>query len=165
MVDLAKLQQQINDLSDADWQRLVNGRKALKSLNGTDQQDPNVMDDADGLVLDALTSTLTRLSVEHASIYFLRKHPHYSLFKTRCSDLMPFFRAAVATRNEQRLLLELAMELLYKELTEMGIAVSCRTMMNHVHRIPAVLNKHFPGYAASGLLSWILKTTRKRGHT
>jgi hypothetical protein len=38
----------------------------------------------------------------------------------------------------------------------MEVAVSARTLMSHIHRLPAVINKSFPGYAQAGHLGKII---------
>ena len=44
----------------------------------------------------------------------------------------------------------------HADLCRMEVAVSARTLMSHIHRLPAVINKSFPGYAQAGHLGKII---------
>ena len=77
-------------------------------------------------------------------------------FAPKVRDLMPYIRAAHDQRSGQHALLRLGLQLLYDDMTDRQLAVSARTLLANIHRVPAVLNKAFPNYAKAGLLHWVV---------
>lgn len=51
-------------------------------------------------------------------------------------------------------------DLIYRHLIRRGIPQSYRTMINHVHKVPELVEESFPGYAASGFLPLITSKHR-----
>lgn len=87
---------------------------------------------------------------------------HGREFAKKTPAVWAFVTEHTKNRAGAQTMLMVAVKLLHADLMDMGIAVSTRTMMAHVHRLPALINRQFPGYAASGLLK--LFATRKRVH-
>jgi hypothetical protein len=54
-------------------------------------------------------------------------------------------------------LLRMGLPLLYADLGWMDVAVNGATIVRYLHRLPAVFDRHFPGYARIGLLSIIVE--------
>lgn len=81
------------------------------------------------------------------------------LVRTHTPELEIFLgRACPNTRiPTKRVILATGISLLCKNLGEMGVAVSPKTLANNLPRIPAVLDLAFPGYARSGMLRMIVK--------
>ena len=76
----------------------------------------------------------------------------------RVGSLTTFFdRVVKRNRVAQHALMRISIGLLYEDLVQMNIAVSSRAVMAHIHRIPSVLNKAFPGYASAGLLPLVVR--------
>jgi hypothetical protein len=150
-------------LSTADREKLRTHLKLLDSLS-TDRTGPvtnGASPDNDAqFVLEAVAATLASQGLEHTPPAMLMKSPAYPAFKEKLPGLMQYLAGAASTRTQQRALLELAVKLLYKNLNEMNLAISARTILSHIHRIPAVMNQHFPGYAQAGMLSWIVRSQR-----
>lgn len=118
--------------------------------------------DAD-LVLDALCSTVRKLGVENTSPNMLKKVPQYNAFRDKCATVRAFvMKSGCATRLEQQALLALGFELLYSERAVFGNAISSRVLMAQVHRIPSLIDAHFPGYARAGMLGWIVNRKENR---
>lgn len=65
--------------------------------------------------------------------------------------------AAIRSKVRTLALARVAIDLLIENLIDMNVAISAGTVMSHIHRIPAVLNLAFPGYAASGLLHLVVR--------
>jgi hypothetical protein len=61
---------------------------------------------------------------------------------------------------QQRAVLRLGIGLLHHDLENMGLAVSSRLMMAHIHRLPGIINKSFPGYAEAGLIHMIIRSEK-----
>lgn len=80
--------------------------------------------------------------------------------KLEVEGLGNFLRDAVKNnRVAMRGLLALVCDLMADYLERVGDGVvSSTTIMNHFHRVPAVLNSSFPGYAQSGLLNLVVRS-------
>jgi hypothetical protein len=111
--------------------------------------------DFSDIVLEAITDVTRKLNIETASFTRLKKNAAYGPYKAKANDLKKTF--AGMTRVQQTSILNMAVELLYNDMLEWGIAVSAVTLMRHIHRLPATINKHFPGYIQSGLLLKLIR--------
>lgn len=85
----------------------------------------------------------------------------FPAFKAKMHDqgeIGGFLRKA-ARRSQIRLhaLTRVGVNELIDGMLEMGWPVSAVTIMSNIHRIPAVLNQAFPGYAAAGLLHLVVR--------
>jgi len=59
--------------------------------------------------------------------------------------------------KQQRLALyRLFAGLVIKHLGDAGVIVTLNTLAANMEKAPSLINKNFPGYAQSGLLSWVL---------
>lgn len=108
-------------------------------------------------VLQAIADVMKKQNVETSSAHSLRKSAAYVGAKDKLQDLSVFFDSISKSKLVQDQILREAIQLLYHDLLQWQIAVSSHTMLKQIHRIPSVLNKSFPGYAASGLLQKIVK--------
>jgi hypothetical protein len=127
----------------------------IKILGGSD--DYSGKSDFDSRVLSAICDVLRKNNIENISPHFLRKSVAYANARGKMDDLSAFFGRISKQRMVQDAILRNGLELLYYDLVSMNIAVSSHTLLNHIHRIPATLNRHFPGYAQSGMLHKIVK--------
>lgn len=143
----------LSDLTDIEVSKLRARLSAFASL-GTPKMEASDED----LVLEALCEYLSSKGIEYAYPALLKKTPQYRSFSRKSDSILRFLQTKV--KIEQRALLALGMDLLYKNLCDIGIAVSARTMMMHIHRMPACLNRSFPGYAANGMLAFIVRRGR-----
>ena len=104
-------------------------------------------------VLQALCTVLRKNNVETPSVTTLRKSVAYVNSREKLQDLQTFFEKTSPSKMVQDRILRMAIELLYNDLLQwQGVAISSHTLLKQIHRIPATLNRHFPGYAASGML-------------
>lgn len=109
------------------------------------------------LVLDAIVEVLSAMGVEYVNASILRKSASFKSFNEKMPELFLYLEKITTQRVERRAMLRLVIELLYQDLARMNVATTARTLMSHAHRIPAVINNNFPGYADAGLLHWIVK--------
>ena len=140
-------------LTGSELEQVKQQINMLRAVGPSTQQ--QVGDEAMEL-LQAIVMFLSSKGLEYNSAVMLRQISQYSVFADKAKNVFRFMRG-IDNRTQKRAFLLLAVELLYKDLTAMGIAVSARTVMSHVHRIPAVVNKSFPFYAKSGLLKMIVR--------
>lgn len=108
-------------------------------------------------VLQAIKTVLLKNNIENPSIYTLKKSVAYVNAKGKMEDLSAFFDNISKSRMVQDAILREAISLLYYDLVNMNVSISSHTILNHIHRIPATLNRHFPGYTMSGLLTKIVQ--------
>lgn len=120
--------------------------------------------DAD-IILAELAGFLRDQGAEFASLPMLRGASNYRSFAAKVPGTMEFFRTITTNRVKLRALIRIAISFLYKDLHRMGTVASARTMMSHWHRVPAIINRNFPGYAQIGALGLMLREPmRKRNH-
>ena len=93
----------------------------------------------------------------------LSRAPDIGKFKAKVPDIKRYMDNAGLKRNQRRSILYVAVELIHQDLLDLGVAVSSRVLMRHVHRIPALLNRQFPNYARTGLLSLAASMTKQGG--
>ena len=110
----------------------------------------------DDWVLMGIVDYMRSNQLDLAGIPQLTSGRHYDTYKVKLPPIMKYLRMA-GDKTAQRALLRLGIGLLHHDLVNMGWAVSSRTLMAHIHRMPAAINRGFPGYAQSGLLSMIVR--------
>jgi hypothetical protein len=148
---LTSIIRQLPSLSDAERNVLLKRLKALASLGPS-----NVEVAGDNMfVLGCVAELLSRHGIEHASAPVLARQADRE-FEGKLPELLSFLEKAHPSRSGQRALLMMGLDLLYRDMAERGLPVSAGTLLRHIHRIPATLNKHFPGYARAGMLGWIV---------
>ena len=109
-------------------------------------------------LLHALCFVLRKHKVETPTVFTLQKSPAYVNAKPKINDLAIFFESLSKSKLVQDEILKEALSLLYYDcLGWQGVAVSSHTLLRQIHRIPSVLNRNFPGYSSSGLLTKIVK--------
>ena len=80
----------------------------------------------------------------------------YDTFKVKLPRVQAFI-AQVGSKNAQRGLFRLGLVLLERDIRMRRMTPSYMQFMNEVHRIPALINREFPGYAANGMLRLIIR--------
>jgi len=137
---------QLNDVSNR-----------IKILSFASTKEFNGKSDFGVRVSEAICSTLRRVGVECPSPITLRKSSAYANAKEKFNDLSAFFDKISQQRLVQDAVLCTGIEILYNDMINWGMPISSHTILNHIHRIPASLNRAFPGYAQSGLLAKVVK--------
>ena len=153
----------LSSLSPSDRGRVVEKAKLLNSMassqsTSTTQHAAPVQ--TDDLLLDALSEVVERRTGERVYPAMLRKSQQYAAFRDKTPPLMEFFEKHASRRNERRALVAVAFGVLYDDLARMNVSISARTLLSHAHRLPAVLDVAFPGYASSSLLGMVVGSTK-----
>jgi hypothetical protein len=131
----------------------------LPAIGGKPDQGDNTF------VLVCLSEALARIGIEHTNPAVLARVQSIGAFRKKVPDLMLFLRKNLPDRRAQRATLMLGFELLYKNMCSMGVAISGRTLMNNIHRIPSIIDREFPGYASAGYLSMLfIQGARQKEH-
>jgi hypothetical protein len=108
------------------------------------------------LVLSEIVGHMRSEGIEFASPTMIRNMPNFKSFADKVPVTMIYFRKVTTNRTKLRALIRMSINFLYRDLAKMRISASTRTLMNHWHRVPAVINYNFPGYAKIGLLGLLL---------
>ncbi len=146
--DILKL---LPQLSSKELARI---RHEVTALMGTT---PTQIESDDVLVLDAIARVITTLGMGPCNASVLRKGQQYPAFAKKLPQLIEYLDKVTKDRQQQMGLLDLGFELLYEDLASMHVPISAWTMMNHIHRLPAIFDLHFPGYARAGMLGMLFR--------
>lgn len=155
----------LTHLSDDQLKQLQARITALRQFsNSTDIASPdNTKDGGHSIVLDAIIEFFASKG-QHWTAAQIRRHANYPSFRdVKAPALMAYVRETKLSKNEQRALLSLGIELLYGNMQKIGVPITPTVLMNSVHRIPAIFDLHYPGYYDSGLLSMIVKRGQATG--
>lgn len=156
-------------MNGSELDRIEAAIKALRAIGGEPRASlanesislPAVGMSEETMVLSCICDVLSSMNVEHFGIEVLRKRTG-AAFREKLPGLMRYLKRAHPKRSGQRALLHEGIGLLYQELTASRLPTTASTMANHIHRVPAVIERHYPGYARGGLLRWIVDSRRKR---
>lgn len=111
-------------------------------------------------IFSAVCEVVLARSGERVSPLALRRTAQSNALRGKVDALRVFINTAASSRTARRGLLAIAMRLLYDDLRELGLPTTARTLLAHAHRLPAVLDANFPGYAAAGLLGMLVGRRR-----
>lgn len=155
------LLQQLADLSPAELAEV--GQHVKMMGGGPIGPISNRPPDTDAeMVADAVAEVLAGLGVERCNRSQLLGCAQYQSMRQKMPELMDYMRRGGSERVVLGAMLRLGIELLYRDLAAQDVPISSRVMLNHVHRLPAIFNRHFPGYAEAGMLHWIIR--QESGH-
>lgn len=136
---------------DAD--DLATLKAAIKAIPGGGAADMEQPADAfEHDALECISTVLRGLGCDYASASVLRSNSAAPSFRKKLPRIVEFLEHTKLSRLERNALFSIGVECLYRNLIAMSVAVSPGTIMRHIHRLPAVLNQSFPGYAEAGLL-------------
>jgi hypothetical protein len=110
--------------------------------------------------LHAIARTLQSRNLDYTQPGSMQKVQAFASYRSKLvNDGIADWLNAVVKKNRvaRSGLLTLLASLLCDDLIEKGRPVHARAMMLHAHRIPAVLNRAFPGYAQFGMLHLIIR--------
>ena len=141
-------------LSKSERKELV---RAIKALDGSGLARMSERVSDEDMLLGVVAEVLRAKRVEFSSIAALRQSHDIATVRDKLPELMQFLSQAHNTRAGQHATLRLGVELLYDSLLRMNVPVSGRMLVNHLHRLPSIINEAFPGYAEAGLLSLLVK--------
>ena len=156
---LNKILADLPHLSGEELERVRSQLGVVQSLGGKAAPAPKgsrAKTGDDDLALSVLAAYVKDKGVDYSTAGMLRKSNGYSAFREKVPVVFAFISQGARTRPEQLGLLRIGIELLYENLVQMGVSVSARTVMAHFHRVPAVINEAYPGYATAGLLHIII---------
>jgi hypothetical protein len=110
-------------------------------------------------VLMGICDYMRSAQIDLSGVNQLTSGKHYETFRSKCIALHHYLKRC-GNKVQQRAVLRLGIGLLHHDLENMGLAVSSRLMMAHIHRLPGIINKSFPGYAEAGLIHMIIRSEK-----
>ena len=109
-------------------------------------------------VLQAIVDVMKKNNVESTSVNVLKKSSAYVAAKPKIENLQIFFESITLSKIVQDQILRMGIDLLYFDLLNwQGFSISSHTILSQIYRVPATLNRAFPGYAGAGLLTKLVK--------
>lgn len=115
------------------------------------------------LLLELVSRTMSNLGADHSKPAVLERTKGFDAFCRKVPGVMQYVRAQCKTRVQQEGLLRIGIGLLRDNLEQMGWPTSSATIMAHIHRLPSVLNREFPGYASAKMLHLVVRQDADMG--
>ena len=156
---------QVPSLSPLQLTKLRAAIQARKQLGGVAFKDiephhiPKANATDDGMLLNTLLKAVPNAGF---GVDQLRGLSAYKSFSAKTQDLLDFFNRISGDTMEQRVLMGIGWRLLAHQIRNEGLVVSGGLLLRHAHRIPAVLDFHFPGYGEIGMLKLVLRHDLKQ---
>lgn len=172
--NIAHLQQQLDDLSTKELRLLIRSAEFL--LAQRSQADlPDEEHEANQMLFDLMNSVILAGNRARALVprdqtdypTFLRRHPRaVKALSSHRKLLENFVQANYGTTdlNEYSQLYTLFFRVLIRALRKEGTAVGVVSIIEHIPRIPQVLDDAFPGYIPAGLLRILVKSPASTLH-
>jgi hypothetical protein len=158
----------LSSLSSFSREQLEQIEAKIRFLKSTGLTTVTVPETDTDLMLTAISDFFSGQGLEHTTAAMLRKAASFKALQNNMIALTQYLQRAAGTlsRTERLLIYRTSVQLLYVNMTKMGIPTSARSIMTHSSRIPAVLNRAFPGYAKLGALHLIVNraTTNRIEH-
>ncbi len=137
---------------------LKNSIGAGSSHKSSKYTEPNNIDSM--MLVEVICDVLSARGLDiHAGM--LRKTADFGRMKT--SKLSKYLDRSGFNHTEMRFFMKIGVKLMVSDLEEIGVPVGGVTLMRHIHRIPLVIERAFPGYADSGALYMLVRRNTSNG--
>ena len=155
----------VPELTDQELVKLTEAIKAARNLGGGALEviAHNNLSDDEREILDVIIRYSVDRAIDLSGLNQLARSSEIGKFRLKVPGVRKFMDSAGLKRNQRRSLLYVAIGLVHQDLVDIGVAVSSRVLMRHIHRIPALLNRQFPNYARTGLLSLAVSMAKQGG--
>lgn len=107
-------------------------------------------------IMMGLAAYMRDVGMPPVSVEHMMDSPQYALFKKKCVAVEKYL-SRVGDKNAQRALLRAGLTTMHKRMSVLRISISYLTFMGWIHRLPGCINREFPGYMESGLLTLIIR--------
>ena len=147
---LQEIISQLPFLSSDELDRLHQRIKALKGSSEPKMKKSNGAADVEmvqGVICHVLNSR---------GIMWSRKFIKVEGQLDKVKSVIEYVEKAVHERIRQEALLIIAIDLLWQDMARQHLPTTGNTLLRNLHRIPAIMDCHFPGYAKAGLLKLII---------
>lgn len=155
----SQAQKLIVHMSPEHQQKLIQSINALNQLKGNPITIGKDVPSNDWTLID-IAQILSSRGIEFTSPAILaRRCPSIASYRDKVQALDEFLSSV--PKVQQRALFRVGIMLLCNNLAEMNVPVSGISIMNHIHRMPSLINRAFPGYARFGLLQMIIRKSEE----
>jgi len=166
-MDVKAIEAAIPKLSDEELAKLESAIAARRAIGGklgkTETMTTGLPADV-VMVLETLADFMKYNGSDPAPAAMLAKTSNFAAFKVKVPFVMESLKLSALKKNETRAVLRSAISMLYERMTDQGLDTTSRRMMDHIHRLPALLDVHFPGYAKAGLLRLTVRAHAKNAN-
>jgi hypothetical protein len=125
--------------------------------NGSNGDQQEGREDPALMVLAIIHRLCRERGLDARDVSRLKGSSSYASFAGKVPDVLNSLGKESLSTIQLQTILRLGMALVLDQITSMGIAASASVLMGHVHRLPGVLDQHFPGYRQAGLLKLIAR--------
>ena len=151
-LSVAQLMQEIEKLPQNQRQELHSWILASASLEHA------VVTTDERAVAEAICNSVDALSGGKSHVLQLQRHNGWKAFVEKVPQVLDFIReGGCADRLEQMMMVRIGIKYLYRQLTDSGYTATSYTIMAQFHRVPAIINSQFPGFARCKLLGKIAR--------
>jgi len=161
LVNFDQVIESIPSFTSKELEQLQSTASYLLSNNG---YTPNLSKN-ESEVINALSKRLEAEGIHFGVNYkMLKKIGGWKSGINEVTKFITFFESTSQIKLKQierQVLLRLLFKLLIEDMKRIGIAITPKTTINNMSRIPAIFDRSFPGYLSSGLAYFVIKTNGK----
>lgn len=157
-LSVAELMIEIEKLSQNQRQELRTWLLVSQSLGKED------ITTDERMAADVICRSMDAMAAGKLHLAQLQRHNGWKAFAEKVPLVFQFVRdGGCSQRIELLTMLNLGVRFLYLDLVRGGYSATPYTIMAQFHRVPAMINKQFPGYAKCKLLGMIVHSKLKEG--
>lgn len=149
MVTFSEIIKALPSLSVMEMQEVK--RRLNFLLKGEQKKDEN---DAE-LILLVIYQVCTDCGIDVRFPYLLKRVIGYPTFKEKSKEVVKILGKGL-TQAELISILSIGLYYLINQLRNMKISVSASVLMDHIYRLPGILDINFPGYVEAGLIKLVV---------
>lgn len=148
----------IPELTAAECRELINRLKSFSSIAPSEKVPTKIgQSSPEDEILQIICYQLASMGVDFTPFYLLKKSTGMNSFRDKIPSILKFLEKSSLKRIERRAIIAAGVVALYESMAEQGWTVTARTVVNNIHRLPAALERQYPGYAKLGLLGKLIR--------
>ena len=152
----------IPNMEHGELNKLVEAIRAAQSLGGLSADSSTAvggLSDDELMVMNAIVQYVNDRAIDRSSLGMYRRWSGFNTFRGKVPALCDYMRSAKLVKNQRYALCYIGAGLVHQSLVDIGAPVSGRAIMNHIHRLPSLIDKQFPGYAELGMLKFVVASS------
>lgn len=164
---MSELLRQVQNATREEKLEIYGALKAFFSLRGEANPLKNLPSSVvassndEALYLSAICEELKDRGCDYSSPDMLRKHKHYPTWaRDKIHGLDAFFAREQFSRVQKLSILAFGIGAIVANLRHHRIPVTGGNILMNYHKLPALIDRQFPGYSERKLLRWIFREMR-----